>query len=119
MSNLIRNGKTTLIVDFTQLEYISSSGLRVLLMAAKQVRAAQGKWFWLRCRIRFAKYSISVVSPQSSKSIRRRKKPCKRSDKNRQHAIRPNRQPAAGAECEAIPFILATIIQLVDESTTT
>ncbi|NJN45740.1 MAG: STAS domain-containing protein [Candidatus Competibacteraceae bacterium] len=43
LSALIRNGKTTLVIDFTQLEYISSSGLRVLLMAAKQVRAAQGK----------------------------------------------------------------------------
>ena len=32
-----------LAVSFAELDYISSAGLRVLLMAAKKVRAAQGK----------------------------------------------------------------------------
>lgn len=31
-----------LIVDFAKLEYISSAGLRVLLMAAKRMKASQG-----------------------------------------------------------------------------
>ena len=32
-----------LVVDCTQLDYISSAGLRVMLMAAKKVRAAKGR----------------------------------------------------------------------------
>jgi anti-anti-sigma factor len=33
-------GKHALVLDFSRVEYISSMGLRVLLMAAKQLRAA-------------------------------------------------------------------------------
>ena len=32
-----------LVLDFSQLSYISSSGLRVLLMAAKRLKAVDGK----------------------------------------------------------------------------
>ena len=32
-----------LLVDFSKLKYISSSGLRILLLAAKKVQQAQGK----------------------------------------------------------------------------
>lgn len=38
----IKNGGTRLVVDFSQLDYISSAGLRVLLMAAKRLKAAKG-----------------------------------------------------------------------------
>jgi anti-sigma B factor antagonist len=34
--------KPAVVVDFTDLDYISSAGLRVLLMAAKRTKAAHG-----------------------------------------------------------------------------
>lgn len=34
-------GSCALVVDFARLDYISSAGLRVILMAAKRVKAAQ------------------------------------------------------------------------------
>ncbi|QQS49154.1 MAG: STAS domain-containing protein [Acidobacteriota bacterium] len=43
MVNLIQNGKTRMIVDCAELQYISSAGLRVFLMAAKQLTMAKGK----------------------------------------------------------------------------
>lgn len=36
-------GGTPLVLDFSQVVYISSVGLRVLLLAAKQAKAQQGK----------------------------------------------------------------------------
>jgi anti-anti-sigma factor len=36
-------GKCALVLDFSQVEYISSMGLRVLLMAAKQLRAQNAR----------------------------------------------------------------------------
>lgn len=39
---LLDQGQTQLVVDFIQLDYISSAGLRVLLMAAKRVKATRG-----------------------------------------------------------------------------
>ncbi|HYE50750.1 MAG TPA: STAS domain-containing protein [Azospirillaceae bacterium] len=41
---LISSGTSTLLVDFGALDYISSAGLRVLLMAAKKLKASQGKF---------------------------------------------------------------------------
>ncbi len=38
----IKNGGTRLVIDFSQLDYVSSAGLRVLLMAAKRLKAAKG-----------------------------------------------------------------------------
>ena len=38
----IDEGKKHLVVDFTDLEYISSAGLRVLLMAAKRLKSESG-----------------------------------------------------------------------------
>ena len=36
-------GKCALVLDFSNVEYISSMGLRVLLLAAKQLRAANAR----------------------------------------------------------------------------
>ena len=38
----IDDGNIKIVIDFTELEYISSSGLRTLLMAAKKIKARQG-----------------------------------------------------------------------------
>jgi anti-sigma B factor antagonist len=40
---LIDSGEKKLLVDGSQLDYISSAGLRVLLMAAKKLKATGGK----------------------------------------------------------------------------
>ncbi|MGH7846311.1 MAG: STAS domain-containing protein [Candidatus Binatia bacterium] len=39
----INSGTRRLVVDLSQLEYISSSGLRVFLLAAKRLNSANGK----------------------------------------------------------------------------
>lgn len=40
---LLDAGKTSLVVDLAQIEYVSSAGLRVLLLAAKGCRAQGGQ----------------------------------------------------------------------------
>lgn len=47
-------GARTVALDFTELDYISSAGLRVLLGAAKQLRAAGGalRMFGLNASVR-------------------------------------------------------------------
>lgn len=40
---LTQAGKTRFVLDFSQVAYISSAGLRVVLVAAKKVRALQGR----------------------------------------------------------------------------
>jgi anti-sigma B factor antagonist len=40
---VIDSGSQRLVVDLAQLEYVSSSGLRVFLLAAKRLEAARGK----------------------------------------------------------------------------
>ena len=42
-SELITAGETFFIVDFEQVDYISSAGLRVLLATAKKVKGVSGK----------------------------------------------------------------------------
>jgi len=37
------SGSRRLVMDLTGMEYVSSAGLRVLLLAAKSLRASQGK----------------------------------------------------------------------------
>ncbi len=39
---LIDRGETTIVLDFAEVNYISSAGLRVLLVGAKKMKAAQG-----------------------------------------------------------------------------
>lgn len=43
MISLIDQGESHLVVDCAQLDYISSAGLRVFLMAAKRLTQARGK----------------------------------------------------------------------------
>ncbi len=43
MISLIDRGESHLVVDCAQLDYISSAGLRVFLMAAKRLTQARGK----------------------------------------------------------------------------
>lgn len=40
--SVIRPGANRVVLDFTGVEYVSSAGLRVVLLAAKQTRATQG-----------------------------------------------------------------------------
>jgi stage II sporulation protein AA (anti-sigma F factor antagonist) len=40
---VINSGTQRLVVDLSQLEYVSSSGLRVFLLAAKRLRDTDGK----------------------------------------------------------------------------
>jgi anti-sigma B factor antagonist len=40
---VIDGGEAAVVVDFAELAYVSSAGLRVLLMAAKRLRAGNGK----------------------------------------------------------------------------
>ncbi len=42
LNTTIDGGQPNVVVDFSQLAYISSAGLRVLLMAAKRVKASKG-----------------------------------------------------------------------------
>ena len=40
--SVIRPGANRVVLDFTAVDYVSSAGLRVVLLAAKQTRATQG-----------------------------------------------------------------------------
>lgn len=40
---VLDRGDSHIVVDFSKLDYISSAGLRVLLMGAKRAQAAKGK----------------------------------------------------------------------------
>ena len=43
MKDRIDDGETTIVVDFTELTFISSSGMRVLLIGAKNLGPSGGK----------------------------------------------------------------------------
>ena len=43
LSTVIDDGQTSMILDLSGLEYISSAGLRVLLTAAKKLKTVKGK----------------------------------------------------------------------------
>ena len=40
---VIEDGERSVVVDFEELDYISSAGLRVLLKAAKELKRSEGK----------------------------------------------------------------------------
>lgn len=46
LSALIATGETTFLINLSQLEYISSAGLRGILTIAKQLKAKDGKIFF-------------------------------------------------------------------------
>jgi anti-anti-sigma factor len=43
VKDLIRAGSHRLVFDFSRMDYISSAGLRVILMTVKELRAKEGK----------------------------------------------------------------------------
>ncbi|MGI6548556.1 MAG: STAS domain-containing protein [Syntrophomonadales bacterium] len=43
LSGSIEGGEIKMVLDFSSLDYISSAGLRVLLMAAKKIKGAGGR----------------------------------------------------------------------------
>ena len=43
LSQLMDGGDSKIVVDFAELDYISSAGLRILLVAAKQLKTADGE----------------------------------------------------------------------------
>ncbi len=43
LTRLIEEGETKILVNFEKLDYISSAGLRVLLIVAKQLRTTDGE----------------------------------------------------------------------------
>ncbi|RLD82356.1 MAG: anti-anti-sigma factor [Bacteroidetes bacterium] len=44
LSSLTDNDEVQILLDLSQLEYISSSGLRILLMFLKKIKAAEGRF---------------------------------------------------------------------------
>ena len=44
LSSLTENNQFNILLDLEKLEYISSSGLRILLMFLKKIKAAEGKF---------------------------------------------------------------------------
>jgi anti-anti-sigma factor len=44
LTDLLTQGKTKLLLDCSRLDYVSSTGLRVLLTILKKAKAAQGKF---------------------------------------------------------------------------
>ena len=43
IESVLDGGRNKMLIDFKKLEYISSAGLRVLLIVAKKMRAVQGR----------------------------------------------------------------------------
>ena len=44
LMELIDTGQVRLLINLSQMDYVSSSGLRILLMALKRITAAKGKF---------------------------------------------------------------------------
>ena len=44
LSSLTDNDEVQILIDLSKLEYISSSGLRILLMFLKKIKAAEGRF---------------------------------------------------------------------------
>jgi len=59
-NEVIERGEIKLLVDFADLEYISSSGLRVLLMMLKKLKAINGRF--ILCNLRQSIYEIFEIS---------------------------------------------------------
>ena len=48
LTKALEAGNTRIVFDFVELDYISSAGLRVVLLAGKKLRAASGKMALIR-----------------------------------------------------------------------
>jgi anti-sigma B factor antagonist len=46
LSDMIAGGASTILVDCSKLDYVSSSGLRVFLTVLKKMTAGNGKFVW-------------------------------------------------------------------------
>jgi anti-anti-sigma factor len=59
----IDSGATRLLIDFSKLDFISSAGLRTILLAAKRIRAAGGRMSLCSLNIQIAEvFEISGFS---------------------------------------------------------
>lgn len=56
----ISNGEQRLIIDFSRLNFVSSAGMRVILVAAKQLQTKQGKF--ILCSMKDNIYEVFRVS---------------------------------------------------------
>jgi len=60
IGTILDGGKNKMLIDFKSLEYISSAGLRVLIIVAKRLKAAQGSL--LLCNLGENIYEVFDVS---------------------------------------------------------
>ena len=58
--SLIESGETSLIIDFQELEYLSSAGLRVLLITLKKITKLKGEL--IICNLREFIYEVFKIS---------------------------------------------------------
>jgi len=56
----IEGGESDLVLDFVGLDFVSSAGMRILLMAAKRIRAAKGRM--VLCGVSEAIYNVFQIS---------------------------------------------------------
>jgi stage II sporulation protein AA (anti-sigma F factor antagonist) len=62
----IDSGATRLLLDFSKLDYISSAGLRSVLLAAKRIRASGGRMSLCSLNRQIARCSTSAASVRYS-----------------------------------------------------
>lgn len=56
----IEAGESDLVLDFGRLDFVSSAGMRILLMAAKRIRAAKGRM--VLCELSEEIYNVFQIS---------------------------------------------------------
>ena len=62
LKDRIDDGESQIVVDFAQLSFISSSGMRVLLIGAKSIRTASGTGKLVLCNMRDSIREIFSIS---------------------------------------------------------
>lgn len=58
----VEKGERRFVLDMSNLNYISSAGLRVVLVLAKRLKQGRARWRCARCSRTCAKCSTSAVS---------------------------------------------------------